>query len=140
MDTEIWLKQLQSSGYRLTQARRAVVETIACAQVALSPLEVYERAKEPCPGLGLVTVYRTLEKLEKLGLIQRVHQPDGCNAYLPGAVGHQHLIICELCGRAEYFEGENLEAFFAKVADEHGFAIHDHWLQLFGYCSDCATK
>lgn len=138
MTVNFWLEQLQSNGYRLTSARKAVVGTVAEAETALNPLSVYERARVNCPSLGLVTVYRTLEKLEELGLIQRVHQPDGCNAYLPHLDGHQHLIICEQCGRAEYFEGkEDMGAFFESVAGEHGFSISEHWLQLFGVCSDC---
>lgn len=137
MTAKSWLTQLQSNGYRLTNARKAVVETMADATFALNPLNVYEQAKATCPGLGLVTVYRTLEKLEELNLIQRVHQPDGCNAYLPHADGHQHLIICKQCGKARYFEGDKMEAFFERVAGEHGFTVSEHWLQLFGVCAEC---
>lgn len=138
MTAKSWLTQLQSNGYRLTNARRAVVESVAGTASALNPLEVYEQARSTCPSLGLVTVYRTLEKLEELDLIQRVHQPGGCNAYLPHADGHQHLIICQRCGRAEYFEGEEgMDAFFERVAGEHGFTVNEHWLQLFGLCSEC---
>jgi Fe2+ or Zn2+ uptake regulation protein len=140
MTVSSWLAQLQSNGYRLTNARKAVVETVAQTRSALNPLEVYEQARASCPGLGLVTVYRTLEKLEELHLIQRVHQPGGCNAYLPHAEGHQHLIICQECGRAVYFEGDNLEAFFERVAGEHGFTVREHWLQLFGLCSECSKN
>lgn len=133
-----WFTQLQTKGYRLTEARKAVVETVARTESALNPLEVYEQAKTICPGLGLVSVYRTLDKLEELNLIQRVHQPNGCNYYLPHADGHQHLIICKGCGKAEYFDGkENLGDFFDKVGGEHGFTVSDHWLQLFGLCAEC---
>ena len=137
MTAQSWLTQLKENGYRLTNARKAVIETVAGTTFALNPLDVYEQAKATCPGLGLVTVYRTLEKLEELGLIQRVHHPDGCNAYLPHADGHQHLIICQQCGKAEYFEGDDMNAFFERVAGEHGFTVREHWLQLFGTCSEC---
>ena len=137
MTAKSLLTQLKSNGYRLTNSRKAVVETVAGTASALNPLDVYEQARSTCPGLGLVTVYRTLEKLEELNLIQRVHQPDGCNAYLPHADGHQHLIICEQCGRAEYFEGDDLGTFFNKVAGEKGFTVREHWLQLFGLCAEC---
>ena len=139
MTAQSWLTQLKEHGYRLTNARKAVIETVAGTTSALNPLDVYEQAKASCSGLGLVTVYRTLEKLEELGLIQRVHQPNGCNAYLPHADGHQHLIICQQCGKAEYFEGDDLEVFFERVAGEHDFTVNEHWLQLFGVCSDCET-
>jgi Fe2+ or Zn2+ uptake regulation protein len=139
MTEKSWLNQLKSNGYRLTKPRIAVVEAVASTQSALSPLEVFENAKATCPGLGLVSVYRTLAKLEELGLIERVHQHDGCNAYLPHADGHQHLIICEQCGKAEYFEGDDMDEFFNTVAGEHGFKVTEHWLQLFGTCSECES-
>jgi Fe2+ or Zn2+ uptake regulation protein len=140
MNPQSWLTQLKDNGYRLTNARKAVVEIVAHASTALNPMEVFDQAKSACPSLGVVTVYRTLEKLEELNLIQRVHQPDGCNAYLPHADGHQHLIICEDCGKAEYFDGkEDMDTFFSKVAGEHGYTISDHWLQLFGICSECES-
>lgn len=137
MDTKPWLTCLQQNGYRLTDARKAVVEIVAQTENALNPLEVYEQARRRARGLGLVTVYRTLEKLEETGLIQRVHQPGGCNAYLPSAHGHQHLIICQQCGHAEYFEGDNMDTLFEQVATRHGFKIREHWLQLFGTCRTC---
>jgi Fe2+ or Zn2+ uptake regulation protein len=140
MIVQSWLTQLKDNGYRLTKARKAVVEIVAHATNALNPLEIFDQAKAKCPSLGVVSVYRTLEKLEELNLIQRVHQPDGCNAYLPHADGHQHLIICDDCGKAEYFDGkEDMDAFFSKVAGEHGYTVNEHWLQLFGVCSECES-
>lgn len=135
-----WLGRLQAAGYRLTAPRKAVVETIATSQHVLSPQELYEQARERYPALGLVTVYRTVEKLDELGLIQRVHQPSGCHAYIPTAPGHQHLLICQSCGRAEYFSGDRLDALMEEVAGESGFQIQDHWLQLFGKCRDCGVN
>ncbi len=134
-----WLERIQANGYRLTDPRRAVVEIIASSERVLSPYEVYELARERYPKIGLVTVYRTVEKLEQLDLIQRVHQPSGCQAFVAAFSGHQHLLICEGCGRVEFFsgEGERMEALMASVGRESGFHIRDHWLQLFGRCSEC---
>jgi Fe2+ or Zn2+ uptake regulation protein len=130
---------LKANSYRLTRARIAVVEAVTSTQSALSPLEVFEYAKTIYPGLGLVSVYRTLETLEELGLIQRMHQHEGWNAYIPHADGHQYLIICDEGGKAEYFEGDDMDAFFSSVAGEHGFTVREHWLQLFGICSGCES-
>lgn len=135
--SESWLESLQQHGYRLTGARRAVVEIIANSRRALTPLEVYELARRRSSHIGLVSVYRTLEMLSALNLVQRVHQESGCNAYLPQANGHQHLLLCEHCGRAEYFQGDDLEAFFAQIEREYGYRIQGHWLQLSGLCPQC---
>lgn len=140
MTAENWLSELRTQGYRITDARRAVVETVAESPRALTPNEVYDLGREHYPKLGLVTVYRTLEKLEELHLVQRVHQDHGCNAYLAHAEGHQHLLICKNCKKAVYFEGDDLGAFFAKVGKQHGFTVQEHWLQLFGLCDDCQKE
>jgi len=135
---EKWQNLLHENGYRLTDARRAVIEVVANTDRVLKPIEVYEIAKETYPRLGLVTVYRTLEKLEELGLILRVHQPVDCQAFVPAWEGHKHLLLCTRCGRFEYFEGENLETFFKGIGQETGYTIQDHWMQLFGICAACA--
>ncbi|HUI89928.1 MAG TPA: Fur family transcriptional regulator [Anaerolineales bacterium] len=132
-----WLALLQENGYRLTGARRAVVEIIADSHRALTPVEVYDAAREQYPALGLVSVYRTLEKLEELGLIQRVHQPQGCQAFIKAGKGHQHLLLCSKCGRTTLFDGDDLDQFIKSVARKTGYQINEHWLQLFGLCENC---
>lgn len=132
-----WLDRLQDNGYRLTGSRRAVVEIIASSDRLLNPTEIFDLARALNASIGLVTVYRTLGKLEELDLIQRVHQPGGCHAYIAAVPGHQHLLICQSCGRAEYFSGDALEVLMDKVGSESGYLIRDHWLQLFGLCGAC---
>ena len=61
-----WMNLLQVSGYRQTHARRAIVEILLAAECALEPMEIFEAGRRQAPRLGLVTVYRTLEKLEAL--------------------------------------------------------------------------
>ncbi len=134
---EAWLDALHHNGYRITGPRRAVVEIVAHHHRALNPYQVFELARQRYPALGLVTVYRTLERLEALGLIERVHQPHGCHAYLPARVGHQHLLLCEGCGQAEYFSGDDLDALIGRIAARTGYRINEHWLQLFGLCAGC---
>lgn len=139
MPLNSWLDQLQATGCRITAARRAVTEVMQSAERALTPVEVYDAARKRDPRLGLVTVYRTLEKLEALGLIQRVHHEQGCQAFLRAGVGHQHLLLCERCGRAVLFDGDDLDALFARVGEQTGFEVKSHWLQLYGLCQECRT-
>ena len=132
-----WMKQLNKQGYRVTAARRAVVETMAESARALTPIEVYDLARESYPALGLVTVYRTLEALEEQGLVQRVHQPHGCQDFISAAAGHQHLLLCKQCGQATLFEGDDLEKLTRSISRKTGYQITEHWLQLFGLCPNC---
>jgi Fur family transcriptional regulator, ferric uptake regulator len=135
--TQHWLDRLQASNYRLTGSRRVVVEVVAQSEYILSPMDIYLKAIQQYPGLGLVTVYRTLEKLEELGLVQRVHGTEGCHSYIAAAEGHQHLLICTSCNRAEYFSGDDLNPLMADLGSIRGFQIQEHWLQLFGTCKTC---
>ena len=132
-----WLTSLRENGYRLTEARRAVVETMARSTRALTPVQVYDAARRRYRRLGLVSVYRTLEKLEELHLVQRVHQPEGCQAFISAAHGHQHMLLCQRCGRVTFFEGDDLHKLMSAISARTGYQIRDHWLQLFGLCEDC---
>jgi Fur family ferric uptake transcriptional regulator len=136
-DLEQWLDTLSESGYRLTKPLRAVTEVMATNHRALNPIEIYDLGRELCPSLGLVTVYRTLDKLEEAGLIKRVHQAGTCNGYIAAPRGHQHLLICQSCGRVEYFSGIDLSDLISSVEDKSHYTIHDHWLQLVGTCEGC---
>jgi Fur family transcriptional regulator, ferric uptake regulator len=137
MTAKTWLTALSENGYRLTGARRAVVEIVATSPRALTPLEVFDAARAAHPDLGLVSVYRTLEKLEELHLIQRVHQPEGCQAFISASQGHQHLLLCQRCGMVTFFEGDDLESLFSAISGRTGYQIKEHWLQLFGLCEKC---
>lgn len=140
MTAELWLTQLQENGYRLTGARRAVVETVQKSTRALTPLQVYDMARKKYRALGLVTVYRTLEKLEELHIIQRVHQPQGCQAFITASSGHEHLLLCNNCGKANLFAGDDLDGLIKSIARKTGYQINEHWLQLFGLCQDCRAN
>jgi Fur family transcriptional regulator, ferric uptake regulator len=139
MLSENWLRILQESGYRLTGPRRAVVKILAESNFIMDPNQVYNEARKLYPNIGLVTVYRTLEKLEELNLVTRVHEIQGCHAYVSAPVGHQHLLVCRSCNRVEYFKGEDLEP-LNQLGIEKGYEIQDHWLQLFGICPQCQTE
>jgi Fe2+ or Zn2+ uptake regulation protein len=134
-----WLARLEANGYRLTAPRRAIVEIIAHSQHVLTPIDIFERARPNDARLGLVTVYRTLEKLEELELVQRVHQLSGCQAFIGAFSGHQHLLICQICGRVNYFSGEDdqIEILMLHVGKVCGYQVRSHWLQLFGVCEHC---
>jgi len=137
MTTEPWLTQLQANGYRLTQARRAVVNVFQKSTRALTPIQVFDLARKKYRELGLVSVYRTLEKLEELHIIQRVHQPQGCQAFITAGVGHQHMLVCKECGEVTQFEGDDLEELIHSIARKTGYQVTDHWLQLLGLCKNC---
>jgi Fur family ferric uptake transcriptional regulator len=139
MSADSWLKRLQHNGQRLTSARRAVVETVAASSRALTPLQIFDAARRRYRRLGLVSVYRTLELLEGMQLVQRVHQLEGCQAFIAASTAHHHLLVCQNCGRVVPFAGDELQGLMASVSRTSGFEIHGHWLQFFGLCSNCQS-
>lgn len=132
-----WRVALQQHGYRLTAARQAVLEVLAASDRALEATQIFDAARGRYARLGLVTVYRTLETMMALGLVQRVHCDAQCASYVATEPGHQHLLVCRRCGRVWYFSGDDLDDLMHTVAGESGFVVEDHWLQLVGLCADC---
>jgi Fur family ferric uptake transcriptional regulator len=132
---------LQQAGFRLTRPRRAILEVLARTSGALEPEEIQDRAASIYPGIGLVTVYRTLTLLADLGCIRRVHQDDHCHGYARANLVHGHHVICRSCRHVVEFPGsEDIGAIIGQVARQTGFRIDDHLLELMGICPDCQDR
>ena len=139
---EVRLKQkLSAAGHRLTRPRRAVLRVVAEATQALTPAQVHERARAHYPQVGLVTVYRTLELLVRLGLVRRIHTEGGCHGYAPVTLGEAgHHLVCTSCHQAVEFPCTGMEETLAEVERLTRFSIQGHWLELFGLCPACQAK
>lgn len=130
-------RQLRENGYKLTQARRAVIQALLAASTPLAVNDLHEQAQAYDAGLGLVTVYRTLEILTGLGLARPVHLAENCHGYSLATPGHTHHLVCRLCSAVVEFEGCDLSGLLEAVAAQTGYAISGHWLELEGLCPDC---
>lgn len=130
---------LRKNGFKLTPQRHTILGVIADSHDHLSPEEIYEQANERMPSIGLVTVYRTLEILNSLQLVCRVHTGDGRRNYMMRRPdGHHHHIVCSGCGRVVDFSGCDLKTMEQKLSGETGFNITSHLLEFYGLCPDCA--
>jgi len=138
--SKTWDSRINAGGYRLTAPRRVIVEIISASDQALTPAEIFIEARSRCKGIGLVTVYRTMEKLAELGLVERVHHENNCHSYIAHRDGHKHLLICKHCKKTKYFSGDDLSGLMDSIGKSSGFQIQDHWLQLNGICPDCQKK
>lgn len=134
---KIWYEKLAQNGYRLTSPLKTVVEVIDNTTRSLTPIEIFEIAKTKNPKIGLVSVYRSLEKLEAVHLVQRVHQPSGCQSFVTASEKHEHLLLCSVCGEVKIFAGDDIRALIDKISSQTGYQITEHWLQLFGKCPKC---
>lgn len=131
------IQQLSQVGYRITQPRRAVIRALLEDNSCSSPAEIHARARSHSSTVGLVTVYRTLDLLAKMGFVRRIHTEDGCHSYAATDHGHRHHLICRRCGAAVEFEGCDLLPFLTRVSHETGYMIEEHLLELEGLCSSC---
>jgi Fur family transcriptional regulator, ferric uptake regulator len=145
---------LTRAGYSNTRARRAVLEALSSADGPATPNDLLDSGRRRHQALGLVTVYRTLEILEALGLVRKLHLAEGCHSYVLRTVGagagngtdhgaaggHGHHIICQECHRAVEFAGCDIDAVIAAVEAQTGFAVRSHWLEIFGLCPSCQEK
>lgn len=133
-----WIDSLRASGYRMTEPRLLLITLIANAQRVLNAEQIYELAHAHAPELGRATVYRTLEKLEELDLIQRVHDTHGCHAFAPVQSGQQEILIfCQLCGRLDYLAETVLQPIVTSIQTESGWRMQDYHLQFSGICNEC---
>lgn len=136
--TERALSALSEAGFRSGGGRRQVVELLGEEGCALTALEIDKRL----PGVGRATVYRALEQLESLGLIQRVDvkgDAAGFERVDPGG-HHHHHIVCEQCGRLVAFEDDRLEQAILALAERPDFKVSSHEVTLRGECSSCGRR
>jgi len=136
------LDTLQSAGLRRGGARTAVVEALARHDCAVTALELDDELRRSGRSrVGRASVYRALEQLEQLGLVQRLEVSRGTAGYErvePGGHHHHHA-ICRRCGRMEPFEDRALERAIGQVADQVPFQIAEHEVVLRGLCERCAN-
>ncbi len=130
---------LARSGLKRTRQRDHILQAFFDAGRHLSAEELYHRIHSQDPGIGLVTVYRTLKLLQKAGLATGRQFGDAYTRFDPSPADrpHDHL-ICTRCGKIQEFADANLHALREKVARSRGFTVTEHRLELYGFCRDCA--
>jgi len=129
---------LRQRGYKVTPQRRTVLNVIARSRDHLTPAAIYERVHREHPGIGLVTIYRTLAVLTGLGLICEVHAGGSCRSYLlRRPQEHHHHLICTDCGQVVDFTDCDLGELEQRLSLKFGFAVEGHLLEFFGHCQNC---
>lgn len=126
-------QRLDEAGYRRGSARGQVIELLAAESCALTALEMDRRL-----AAGRASIYRTLEQLEELRLIQRIDvggEAAGYERLDPS--GHHHHLVCRQCGQLEPFADPDLERAIETVSREAEFEIDSHDVVLRGRCRPC---
>lgn len=129
------MRRLDESGYRTGASRRKIVELLAGESCAVTALEIDRRLE----SVGRATVYRTLDQLEQLHLIQRVEIGGDAAGYeRVDADQHHHHLVCEDCGRLSPFVSDALEREIERIGRDADFEVAAHDVVLRGACSTCA--
>jgi Fur family transcriptional regulator, ferric uptake regulator len=137
--TESALTRLRAASGRSGSARRLVVELVGEQDCCLSAQEIHDRVRKGGGRIGIASVYRALEGLDELGLVQRIDLGDGVSRFEPAHPGgdHHHHLVCDDCGKVEPFEDSSLESAIERVADGRGYLVAAHDVVLRGACEDC---
>ncbi|MCR3921529.1 MAG: transcriptional repressor [Firmicutes bacterium] len=125
----------------MTPQRAVILQTLLeNTEQHVSAEELYVLVKERDAEIGLATIYRTLDLLEELNILHKLHFGDGCTRYelthLQSEHQHHHL-ICVRCNQIFEVKEDLLQHLESLIEKEHGFHILDHRVSFYGYCSHC---
>lgn len=133
--------QLQSKGYKLTPQREATVRVLLeNEEDHLSAEDVFMLVKEKAPEIGLATVYRTLELLSEMSVVEKMNFGDGVARYdlrTDSSKHHHHHLICVQCGSMEEIKDDWLLPLEERLEKEFQFFVSDHRLDFQGVCRHC---
>src|SRR6476620_11061824 len=142
MDREVavrgWDEQLRARGYRVTPQRQLVLEAVARLDHA-TPEEIGAQVQQTARGVNISTIYRTLERLEQIGMVTHTHLGHGARIYhLATAADHVHL-VCRDCDRVTASGPDAIRPLITALEDSHGCETDVGHLTGFGRCADCRT-
>lgn len=130
--------RLTARGYRLTAPRRAIVAELRAAARYCTANDLYHRLAPS--GVGLASIYRTLELLAQLGVAERRAGTSGESSFLYCSARHHHHVVCTGCGlvrEVELCPGGEL----AREAERATrFKIERHTLDFYGLCATCRAS
>ena len=134
------LAALKRAGFRRTAPRRALAELITEQEGHFTAADLVTTARARRLGVGRATVFRTLEALESLELVERIDLPSGEHAYVACERTHHHHVVCSRCGRTSEIDDAGLKAVVHQIARRTGYRVDEHRLELFGLCPACLAE
>jgi len=137
--TQHALNKLSEAGYRRGRSRTAVVQILGRQECAVSARDIDDALRGTGQSIGRASVYRTLETLAELKLVQRLDLGSGEKRYEPHRPGgdHHHHLVCDHCGHVQPFDDPDLEAALEKLAGRVDYAVDEHDVVLHGAGEDC---
>ena len=136
---ETLVGQLRARGVRVTSARRALLAALVDSDDHhLTAQDLSDAVQKAVPDVHLSTIYRSLDSLEELGLVDHVHFAHGRAVYHLADEPHQHL-VCEACGAVVEVPDDVFAELAATLRRAYGFALRPHHFAVIGRCKRCAA-
>ena len=141
-----WQHRFRGHVSRWTVPRNAILNLLSRTSKHMSAKDIYNTLYKDYPGIGLTTVYRTLDLLVKAGLINKFNIGEGQSRYEFKTMDkkeHHHHLICKECGKIinySDFVDEELELVKKtekSLSDKYDFEILDHNIEFYGICDKC---
>ncbi len=130
-------RKLDNAGKRFTHQRALIMDIIRQGQGHLDADEIFRRAREKKPRLSLSTVYRTLQMLKELGMVDELHFGEGRHHYEVKPAREHHHLVCLGCGRVIEFSFPLSRYMKEAVPEMKGFDISETEVNVVGYCDRC---
>ena len=125
---------------RMTRQRSAVAELLEDVEEFRSAQQLHEQLRVRGEGIGLATVYRTLQSLADGGEVDVLRSADGEALYRRcSRREHHHHLTCRACRTTVEIDGPSVESWAAQIGSAHGFSDIEHTMELFGVCAACAA-
>ncbi len=124
-------KLCAEKGLRMTDQRRVIARVLSEASDHPDAEELYRRASSIDPHISIATVYRTVRLFEDAGILERHDFRDGRSRYEEVHDSHHDHLIDVQTGKVIEFRNEEIETLQRKVAEELGFELVDHRLELY---------
>ena len=134
------IQALERAGYQATPNRRLVAQLVAATGGHFTAADLLERGRLERVNIGRATVFRALDLLTDLRVVERLDLPSGSHAYVVcDPDEHHHHLVCSSCGHSEDVADGELARLVDEIGRRHGYQIEAHRLELFGLCPACAT-
>jgi len=127
----------EHAGYRLTAPRRALAGLIATRAGHFTAEELLGESRQRRLGVTRATIFRSLDVLADLGVVERLDLPSGEHAFVACEPAHHHHIVCSSCGQSTGVDDHGLERVAQAIGRSTGYRIDTHRLELFGLCPAC---
>ena len=130
----------ETAGYRLTGPRRALAALIASRLGHFTADELLGESRGRRLGVTRATIFRSLDVLADLGVVERLDLPSGEHAFVACEPAHHHHVVCSSCGRTTEVADPGIERIAEAIGRETGYRIDAHRLELFGLCPSCRKR